>query len=72
MNSNNYIVGIDKCDLNFKPNYTIQFRGEENKLIGVFDFGKSPPTFEGGVDESAKIFCETVLKWMPQIIEKYK
>jgi len=65
ISSSDFILG------DFTPNYTIQFI-KDKVTIGTFDFSKLPATFVGDVDESAKIFCDTVIKWMPQIIEKYK
>ncbi len=48
--------------------YTIRFFFEE-KEVGCFDFGKSPITFVGDVDESARIFVDTVIKMMPYPIQ---
>lgn len=53
------------------PYYTCQFI-KDDAVIGIFDFSTLPATFVGDVDESAKILCNTVLMYMPQIIEKYK
>lgn len=48
----------------FTPNYTVQFFAGK-KEIGCFDFGKSPATFTGDVDESAKLFVEAVMRMWP-------
>ena len=53
----------------FKPDYSIKFM-RETKEVGIFDFNNSPATFVGDVDESAKIFCETILKMMPEMAKK--
>ena len=71
-----YTTPISSSDLytayhDFAPNYTVQFR-KDDVIIGTFDFAATPATFIGDVDESAKLFCDAVIKWMPEIIEKYK
>tara|TARA_R110000772_G_scaffold246261_1_gene359922 strand:+ start:317 stop:532 length:216 start_codon:yes stop_codon:yes gene_type:complete len=42
------------------PPFTVGFHNDEDQ-IGMFDFSKSPATFKGDVDESARLFVEAVI-----------
>lgn len=47
--------------LEWKPYYTVRFYAN-GKEIGCFDFSKSPATFTGDIDESAKLFVDQVIR----------
>ena len=51
--------------------HTIKFL-KNGVEVGCFDFGKSPPTFTGDADASAKLFVEQVLRWFPQLADRQK
>lgn len=40
----------------------IGFHGPDGDIIGKFDFNKTPATFTGDVDESARLFVDAVLR----------
>lgn len=60
INEHYYAIESERILTVNKPDYTVRFflHGEE---VGCFDFGKSPATFTGDVDASAKLFVDTVL-----------
>ena len=49
-----------------KPDFTVRFHCD-GREVGCFDFGQAPATFEGDVDESARLFVEAVLRNMPNL-----
>jgi len=51
--------------LDIKHDRTVRFFGADGKEIGCFDFGKSPATFTGDVDGSAKMFVDAILRMWP-------
>ena len=45
-----------------KPKHTLSFWTHAGEKVGEFDFDQAPATFDGNVDESARIFVEAVCR----------
>lgn len=50
----------------------LRFINADGKEVGCFNFSKSPATFSGDVDESAKIFWDWIIATRPNILDKNK
>jgi len=50
---------------------SIEFYNQES-VVGVLEFGSDKMTFTGNADESAKLFCDSVLKYALHMIENNK
>lgn len=46
----------------FQPQNRIAFYGDGDKLVGEFDFSRSPVTFTGDADASARVFIDAVIR----------
>lgn len=53
-----------------KPNHTIQFMNNDGKVIGTLNLNVSPPTFEGVVDGSARVFFDYVVTVFPHLLKE--
>ena len=51
----------------FKPPNRLSFRSDDNRIVGEFDFSKSPVTFTGDADASARVFIDAVIRMGLQI-----
>ena len=62
-------VGGNFLDIkNWEPEHTVRFFSKDGEEIGEFDFSKSPATFKGNVDESAKLFVDGVLRMWGKLV----
>ena len=57
-----FVTAATPMMLNYKPLRNVTFHGKDGELVGKLDWTDGPMTFEGNVEESAKVFFDTVIK----------
>jgi hypothetical protein len=72
--SNEYAVSLDNSGIyavgDIQPNYSIHF-SNGSKMLGTLNFNVIPPTFEGDMDGTARVFFDwLVAKWPHMLKER--